>query len=102
MVSPLAPRQGRSPGGSPLGGSEPKLLFLLWYRETEASLSLGRLQMPKHPDPPGRPWTEILGPAGFAAPEPEGSVLPDLSGAEAPFLPVAAREPKSRFPPGWS
>lgn len=71
-------------------------------RKAEASDPFGRSQSPKLLVPPDRPWIEILGPAGFAAPESEDPVLPDASGAEAPFSPVAARRPKSRFPPGWS
>lgn len=73
-VSPRAPRQGRSPGGSPLAVSKPKLLFppsagtagrSLWFR-------LGR-------DPEPKPWFRLASPwavrpwviAGFAAPEPK-------------------------------
>jgi hypothetical protein len=72
-VSPRAPRQGRSPGGSPLAVSKPKLLFLLWRAppaEAFGSAS-GRIQSRS----PGSAW-QVHGPkpwviAGFAAPEPK-------------------------------
>ncbi len=71
-------------------------------RKTEA---LPSLQQAPVAEAPGSAWQAMdrnPGSCRFAAPAPEGPVLPDLSEAEAPSSPVAAREPKSRFPPGWS
>ena len=72
-VSPRAPRQGRSPGGSPLAVSKPKLLFPPWRAPPAEALgsASGRIQGRS----PGSAW-QVHGPkpwviAGFAAPGPK-------------------------------
>jgi hypothetical protein len=85
-----------------------------WRFGTEVPLPAQAPERPKPPIPLASPsrrsvWIRLTGHGpkswvlpGFAAPKSEDPVLPDKSGAEAPFSPVAARRPKSRFPPGWS
>lgn len=96
-VSPLAPRQGRSPGGSPLGGSKILRSRLSRRRDTgaEARFRLSGIPRPKPRVPPGGPSAEALWTAASQLPG-RSPVLPDRVGAEAPPRPVAVRGPKSR------
>lgn len=99
-VSPRAPRQGRSPGGSPLGrsgtgvpvpagceaGAEARFPLPAGLPSAEAS---------------GLPWQSMDLRPGSAASQLPGRnpVLPDDSKAEALSSPVAARRLASRFLP---
>jgi hypothetical protein len=72
-VSPRAPRQGRSPGGSPFAVSKPKLLFPPW--RAPPAEALGSASGGIQGRSPGSAW-QVHGPkswviAGFAAPEPK-------------------------------
>ena len=89
------PAQGRSPGGSPLGGSELAFLFPPWRSHEPKHLkarpagSSAEASVP--PDmvmsrsPGSMPGSQLPG---------RNPVLPDPSEAEAPSEPVAARSPE--------
>jgi hypothetical protein len=76
QVSPRAPRQGRSPGGSPLGRAGFDSLFLSPRCRNRSSGSLEAGSLAEALVLPGSPWTEILGPAGSQLPS-RSPVLPD-------------------------
>ena len=99
-VSPRAPRQGRSPGGSPLGRSKPCGFRLPSAAAPAPKLrsAAGRIPRPKPRVCPAVPEPGFRGPPISQLPG-RGPVLPDKRMAGALLLPVAARRLASRFPP---
>jgi hypothetical protein len=102
-VSPLAPRQGRSPGGSPLGSSGtgvPDPAVPLFLRRSIGSAFRQDCLWPKP-----LACLAVLGLASsvcrFAAPGPKPGPARQV-GAEALLPPVAARRLASRFLPDRS
>jgi hypothetical protein len=65
------PDQGRSPGGSPLGGFGTHVPLPAAGPLCRSIARRGAGSLAEASVPPGSPWTEILGPAGFAAPGPK-------------------------------
>src|SRR5688500_18003970 len=95
-VSPRAPRQGRSPGGSPLADPEPGFrLPPPAAPEPKLGAACGRTALAEACTLPGGPWTEVLGPPVSQLPG-RNPVLPDASGTEVPLPPVAVRRLASR------
>jgi len=95
-VSPPAPRQGRSPGGSPLGRPELASRSHLFGILAEAKIPEKTGSSAEASVPPDGPWAEALGPAGFRSSRAEARSCPAIR-SRSSSSPVAAREPKSRF-----
>ena len=95
MVSPVAPRQGRSPGGSPLGGFGTEVPLPCPGDPGNRS---SRCRVRQDPRP--KPWFRLAGhaPKRWVLPGSQlpgrNPVLPDPSEAEASSEPVAARLPE--------
>jgi hypothetical protein len=99
-VSPRAPRQGRSPGGSPLGRSGTGVPVPTGGEAgAEARFHLRQdFPRPKPRACRGSPWTCALG-LPLRSSRAETRSCPTIRKAEALSSPVAARRLASRFPP---